>query len=237
VAVDIPNTKDASSLFEQLKRIDISVPSRIDGRTTHHTETWTICHLLSTLAYSGSLQFPVSLQHIDRPDFCLTEITGETGIEVTEAIPQKYAAYSALAEREFPDVFLEPAHFRWDIPELSLEEMRALLRQKQLSGMPWEGDSPEREWAIFIQSVVDAKLKKMAKADFTIYSRNSLAIYDNLPLPNVNLGKAIAFLRPMLTDRWLQTPSFDSVYIEHGPLIAELSAHHTRNLDIYDLWP
>lgn len=125
---------------------------------------------------------------------------GEIGIEITEAISQQYAAYSALAEREFPEVFLEPAHFRWGARELSLDQMRELLRQDQLSGEPWAGDRPEREWALFIQSVVDAKLKKIAKSGFKVYARNSLAIYDNLPLPNVHLGKAIAFLQPMLAD-------------------------------------
>lgn len=198
--VDISSAKNESELFAILAPIDISVPGRIDGRTTHHTESWTICRLLSTLASSDALQFPIALQHRDRPDFCLTDKMGEIGIEITEAISQQYAAYSALAEREFPEVFLEPAHFRWGARELSLDQMRELLRQDQLSGEPWAGDRPEREWALFIQSVVDAKLKKIAKSGFKVYARNSLAIYDNLPLPNVHLGKAIAFLQPMLAD-------------------------------------
>ena len=114
--------------------------------------------------------------------------------------------------------------------------MREILRQTQLSGEPWVGDRPEREWALFIASVVDAKLKKMAKRGFQIYRRNTLAIYDNLPLPNVHLGKAIALLRPMIANRWAMVPSFDKLYIEHGPVIAELSATGSRHLELNDLW-
>lgn len=147
--VEIPPTTNAEELFAALARIDLSVPARTDRRTTHHTETWTICRLLSTLAKTGHLVFPVSLSHRDRPDFLLQTGKTKIGVEVTEAISQQYAAYCALAEREFPNAFLEPAHFRWGAPQLTTEQMRELLRQPQLTSDGWAGDRPEQESAPF----------------------------------------------------------------------------------------
>ena len=236
MAIAISSVADCDELFAALRSVDITVPLRTEGRTTYHAETWTICRLLSTLAHAQRLSFPVSLHHRDRPDFLVA--TGETqvGVEVTEAISEQYAAYSALAEREFPDVLLEPGHFRWGAPKLSVEEMRQLLRQTQLSAKPLMGDRPAREWAFFILSVVNAKLTKLASLEFEKFDLNWLSIYDNLPLPTVHLEKGIAFLRPLLQDRWTRNPSFDAVYIEHGPVIAEISVAESNYLVLQDLW-
>ena len=199
-------------------------------------ERWTICRLLSVLAHAERLAFPVSLRHRDRPDFLIA--TGETqiGVEVTEAISEQYAAYSALAEREFPEALLEPGHFYWGAPELSVQEMRKLFRQTQLSAKPWMGDRPEREWALYIQSVVDAKLSKLESSEFEKFDLNWLSIYDNLSLSNDRLEKGIAFLRPLLHERWSRAPSFDTVYIEHGPVIAEISLAETNYFVLHDRW-
>jgi hypothetical protein len=102
---------DNDALCAALCGVDISVPARTAGRTTRHTETWTISRLLATLATAGRLSYPLSAHYRDRPDFVLTSAGIETSVEITEAISQQYAAYCALAEREFPDVFLEPARF------------------------------------------------------------------------------------------------------------------------------
>lgn len=236
MAIAISSAADADELFAALRSIDISVPLRTEGRTTHHTETWTICRLLSTLVQAQRLPFPVSLRHRDRPDSLIAAGAAQIGVEVTEAISEQYAAYSALAEREFLDVLLEPGHFRWGAPKLSVEEMRKLLRQAKLSAKPWMGDRPEQEWALFIQSVVDAKLIKLAKPEFGKFKLNWLSIYDNLLLPNVHLEKGIHFLRPLLQERWFRSPCFNTIYIEHGPIIAEISMTETNRLVLQDLW-
>lgn len=236
MATEISRATDAEELLVALRSIDISVPRRTEGRTTHHAETWSICRLLSTLAQARRLSFPVSLFHRDRPDFQVVAGATKIGIEVTEAISEQYAAYSALAEREYPDALLEPGHFRWNAPKLSVDEMRKLLRQDKLSAKPWVGDRPEQEWALFIQSVVDAKLTKLAKQEFKKFELNWLSIYDNLPFPNVHLEKGIHFLRPLLRERWSRSPSFDTIYIEHGPVIAEVSMTGASYLVLQDLW-
>ncbi len=237
MSADIPAVTSSQELFSVLRRVEISVPGRIDGRKTHHTETWTISRLLSTLAKAERLAFPVSVTRRDRPDCLINAGSAQVGIEITEAISPQFAAYSALAEREFPDVFLQPGHFRWGAPELTVADMRQLLQQSQnINSEPWVGDRTEQEWALFIQSVVDAKLEKLVRPGFDVFDRNWLAIYDNLPLPHIHLGKAITYLRPLLEDRWSRVPSFDTLFVEHGPVIAQITAAGSEHLILHDLW-
>ena len=183
MSIQISNATNSAELLEALRAINISVPARVDGRTTDHVETWTGTRLMSTLAMAGRLQFPLSVTHRDRPDILIRLGEAEIGLEITEAISQQYAAYSALAEREFPDVFLEPAHFRWGSPEMTVDQMRQLLRKDRMTSSGWVGDRPEIEWGLFIHSVVDNKLAKLAQAGFAKFGKNWLAIYDNLTLP------------------------------------------------------
>src|SRR4029077_17901478 len=110
---DISPALDSGTLRNALRAIDITVPLRTEGRKTAHTEQWVICRLLSTLDRHGRVGFPVSVIHRDRPDFLVMQSAIQVGVEATEAISEEYAAFSALAEREFPDVLLDPGHFRW----------------------------------------------------------------------------------------------------------------------------
>jgi hypothetical protein len=160
----------------------------------------------------------------------------QVGVEITEAASEQYNAYSALAEKEFPGAFLEPGHFRSGAPERTVEQMRTLLQQTQLSAAPWEGDRPEREWAVYMERVVDSKLEKLAKPGFRILDENWLAIYDNLPLPNVEMDKAIRFLHLALETPWSRIPGFSLVFIESGSVIVKLSPIEVHTLDLYDLW-
>lgn len=234
--VNISTALNCDDLVALLRKIDISVPARTDGRTTDHTETWTISRLLSTLTKYGLLEFPLSVTHRDRPDTLVHYKDRKIGVEITEAISQQYAAYCALAEREFPEMFLEPAHFRWGAPTISTDDMRGLLRQSRLSSEGWVGDLPEQEWALFIQSVVDTKLAKLARPDFAKFDYNWLAIYDNLPLPNIHLSKAIGYLLPLIQEQWGRRPSFDALFVERGPAIARITTSGAELFTLDDLW-
>ena len=234
--VAISSAIDRTVLYAALRSIGISVPLRTEGRTKVHTETWAICRLTATLAESNLVSYPASVQHSDRPDFQVQFGEATIGVEVTEAISEQYAAYSALAEHEFPDAFLEPGHFRWGRPKLTMDEMRALLRHDKLSATPWVGDRAEREWALYMQSIVESKLAKLAKPGFSQFSENWLAIYDNLPLCHINLEKAVAFLRPALAAYWRCSPGFSAIYVEHGPVIVKLLRSEVRHRVLHDLW-
>jgi hypothetical protein len=234
--LNVVSVQDSAELLAVLQAADISVPGRVAGRTTSHTEMWTIARLLSTLAKADRLAFPLSVAHRDRPDVLIQSDHSKIGVEITEAISQQFAAYSALAEREFPSVFLEPGKFRWGAQSLTVAQMRELLRQGRPTSDGWAGDSAEREWALFIQSVVDTKLAKLARPDFGKFEQNWLAVYDNLPLPNVHLADAISLLRPLLADRWRREPGFDVLFVEHGPVIARITESESEHLLLNDVW-
>jgi hypothetical protein len=236
MSIEVAKIHDRQQLFAILADVNISVPGRSEGRMTAHAETWTICRLLATLAEAHRLVFPVTLTHRDRPNFLLSAGGVRIGIEVTEAIWPQYAAYCALAEREFPDVWLEPVHFRWGAPELTTSEMRDLLRQSQLTSEGWSGESAEEEWAQFMLSVLDTKLAKLANPGFDRYEQSWLAIYDNLPLPNIHLSSAVGKLRVLIIDRWVFSPSFGAIYVEHGPVIAEITREAAMHYVLRDLW-
>lgn len=233
---DISTAPDSCTLRDVLRKIDITVPLRTEGRKTAHTERWIICRLLSTLDRHGRVGFPVSVTHRDKPDFLVTLGPLQVGIETTEAISEQYAAFSALAEREFPDVLLDPGHFRWDSPRKTVDEMREILRQGRLTAPPWVGDRPEEEWALYMESIVRTKLGKLNRIDFTKFSENWLAIYNNLPIPNMHLQQASFRLLPKIADVWSDTPKFQRIYIEHGPVILEIQRHNTAHLVLEDLW-
>lgn len=227
---------DSTQLLARLRAFDLSVPGRASGRTTKHTEIWTFARLLASLANGERLAYPVSVTHRDRPDFLLQSADATIGVEVTEAISQQYAAYCALAEREFPDASLEPAHFRPGAPDMSAQQMRELLSNAQLCSDGWSGDQTELEWARSIRGVVDAKLTKLAHGEFEKFDLNWLAIYDNLPLPYVHLADAIALVLPLLQGCWSIDPCFDTLFVEHGPVIARITANGAEHLILNDLW-
>jgi hypothetical protein len=234
----ISSAENKTGLCSVLRNIDISVPLRTEGQTTKHVEVFSICHLLATLANSNLISYPVSVQHCDRPDFQIRFGALDVGVEVTEAIPEQYAAYMALAEREFPDHdLLDPGLFRRRSRKLSTDEKRSSPSGKQLSGSPWAGDKAEREWALSMQDVIDSKFSKLAKPGFRLFSENWLLIYDNIPTYFISLEKAITFLLTTLTTRWSRNPSFSAIYIEHDPVIALLSPSDVRYLTLCNLWP
>ncbi len=234
---ELPVVHNYEALLLALRRTDLKVLPRTKGRTTEQTEIWTICRLLSPLAEADRLAFPLTVTHRDRPDFLIHTGNAAIGVEVTEAVSQQFAEFSALAEREYPDALLELAHFRWDAPQRTPAEMRVLLAQPNLTSDGWVGDGPEREWAMFIHSAVEAKLKKLDAPEFDKFDRNWLAIYDNLPLPiDLNFELAVAHLRPKFERYWRRSPSFDALYVEHDRAIMEITAQSMVRLALNDLW-
>ena len=223
-------------LLTQLARLDISVDLRTEGRTTQQTERATIGHLLSTLATNDSLEFPLTVEHADRPDFILYEGSTRTGIEVVEAVPEDFAAYAALAEREFPNAPLDLGLFRPGAPKLSLEEMRRVLHRGSLTSEPWCGDEPERAWGDFIADAIARKVKKLSNPEFKRFDRDWLAVYDNLPYPMVNLARALPMLSTKLDELLNNSEGFDQVLIEHGPVIVRIAPEGIEHLVIADVW-
>ncbi len=124
---------------------------------------------------------------------------------------------------------------RRDAESLSKDEMRALLRDPRF-GDGWVGDAPEKEWALFISGVVKNKLRKLAGNGFRLFDQNWLVMYDNIPLPNVHLARAIGLLKPLLADFWASVPAFDTLFIERDAVIAKVTASASEHFAIRDLW-
>jgi hypothetical protein len=73
-------------------------------------------------------------------------------------------------------------------------------------------------------------------AGYRQFPMNWLSIYDNLPLPNVNLADAMAHLAPKIASLWNRKPCFDAVFIERGPVIVELTPSRNVHHVLEDLW-
>ncbi len=230
---EIPIAADRAAFRHTIKTIDTTVPLRTEGRKTEHTESWVISRLLSTLDSYDRLTFPLAVRHQDKPDFLLLQNKRSIGIEVTEAIPEQYAAFAALAEREFPNTARDPGHFRPGTSRKTTEEMRDILKQNRLTSPPWEGSSAEREWATHIEQTIRTKNAKLQKSDFNKYEENWLAIYVNFPLSNAPLQKASLQLLPMITDLWSQPLRFTRIFVAHGPVILEVCADGTTHLPLF----
>ncbi|NUY03546.1 hypothetical protein [Paraburkholderia youngii] len=207
---------------------------RTEGRTTEDTELWTICRLLATLNQQGRLHFPLKIEHGDRPDFELVQGNNSTGIEITEAISQSYSACLALAERIKPDAVIDMSLFRPDSPRKTTQELREIIAASSLTGSGWPGSLAEEDWATFIAGDISGKHAKLV--GYRQFPVNWLAIYDNLPLPNVNLADAIAHLAPKIAPLWGRKPCFDTVFIERGPVIVELTRSKSTHHILVDLW-
>lgn len=226
----------STDLSALLAGTDISVAGRTEGRATEDTERWTICRLLATLNQEGGLRFPLKLTHRDRPDFELVQGGSSTGIEITEAITQDYSSCLALAERIKPDAVIDMSLFHPDSPRKTTQELREIIASSSLTGSGWAGSFAEEDWASFIGDVISGKQTKLEKVGYRKFPVNWLAIYDNLPLPNVNLADAVALLAPKIAPLWSRKLSFDAVFIERGPVIVELTRSKSAHHILVDLW-
>lgn len=222
-------------LESKLRRIDISVPPRGEGRTTDDCERWAICRFLSTLNQEGRIEFPLEVEKRERPDFFILSGGREVGIEHTEAIPLDYAKAIVIAEREKPDAIIDMSLFKFD-EQKSLDEIREIIHASELMGDGWGGNSAEDELSYAIENVVLGKTEKLKKEGFKKYEKNVLLIYENMPLPHINYDILIEKCAKNLSGYWRSPNSFDSVYIESGKWLILLNAQETDLFRIKDLW-
>ena len=233
VSVNFQKIERNADLMKFLGRIDIRVPERTKGRTTDHTETWSICRLLATLQSASILSYPISLAHRDRPDFAIDAGNSSIGVEVTESIPQQLAEISALAEREFPNALIEMPMFGQSAPKRSVAELRRMLESTRLTSDGWAGDQPEREWAFFIRKTIETKIERFWKDGFSKFDTNWLLIYDNLPFDIHDLNAALRYLHNYMQGI---NVCFNRIYIEHERSIIEIEGASWKSYAINDLW-
>lgn len=176
--------------------LDISVPERTAGRTTRHAERYCIAHLLSTIS-ARRLNFPLTVEHGDRPDFVLKMPGGSIGIEHTEAVSENEARAQALRERGLgPDTYFVQPYSPGE-PRKSAAQLRVEIEADE-PGDGWVGDSPEREWAAAILHHIDIKTASAKKPGYAQHSESWLIVYSNLPFPGVKTYKAVPILESLL---------------------------------------
>ncbi|PIR37832.1 MAG: hypothetical protein COV35_07845 [Alphaproteobacteria bacterium CG11_big_fil_rev_8_21_14_0_20_39_49] len=240
---DILSACSAEYLLKALAAIDISVPRRTGGRTTEHTECYSICRLLSTLAKTDYLSYPLSLTKRERPDFLLDCNGQSIGIEVTEATSTDYSSYQALVQHKNPGHFIEPTHFRHG-ERISRKRKQELLEAETLTSIPWSGDEAEKEWSLFIKDAIEKKHKKLKELSFDKFNQNWLLIYDNCPASFLNKEDLIPYIEKFLPKHTF--PYFDMIFIESSwfeenssvgeAKIFAVSHKDCRYFSVEDIW-
>ncbi len=222
VPIDARSPKE---LKRKLRERDVPVPPRgtkIENVDRNRlAETWVACRLLETLADTDLLQFPIRVEHNDRPDLVLTLPNSQIGVELTEAIAKNQAWFTAEfnhknASSECSDIeVISAPRIRKSDPPLTPDEMKALVDRsicsKALNEPPIMGDTIERDWLEGIIHCIDDKTEKFGKCGFTKKPTNWLQIYDNWrPHPHKHI--AIKMLEQKLSDSGWKNP-FDRIFV------------------------
>jgi transglutaminase-like putative cysteine protease len=99
---------DLDDLRAQFGTVGLSAGPRTgpNRRSTHSTEAYLARRLLEWLARRARLEFPVSVEHCDSPDFLITEGNLEYGLEVTEACAPEDGREMAAFEFESAPMLL-----------------------------------------------------------------------------------------------------------------------------------
>jgi hypothetical protein len=190
----------------------VDVPARGDGRTSDHTEAWTLAHLLSTLNSAGRLCFPLQWCKRERPDYVIASANQDLGIEISELVSPALAQAVAIRNEESPGQAIDPSLFRPGVEPASRDEVRARLRGG-MHGYGWSGNSVEREWADAVVDRTSIKSRTLAEAGYSLYAENWLLLYDNLPGPMLRLSEAADLARPRLQPYLTCHPAFSRVWV------------------------
>lgn len=227
---------EATTLSEavtSLSALDISVPPRGQGRTSDHTERYTVAHLLSCLAENNGLAFPLVLENRERPDFLLKMGQREIGIEHTEVVDEYDAWKNAVRQDGIgPEVYsLNPPR-----PRTSRTTRKELVKEIETNqSHGWVGNEAEAHWAQSVLQAIEKKARSMKKAGFERFKRNWLLIYADLRPPGSDRSEASSLLLSS-AKKSEAMGSFDCIYIVSGAWICELSSQSFRILEGCDLW-
>ena len=224
-------------LRQSLSEIDIKYLTRKQDRTPAHEELWTVCRFLSALSDDAVLPYPIEVVHQDRPDFLLVCNAEKIGIEVTRATHPDYAWALALAE-EVDGGLVECSLYRPTVnakrPERGTRPpVTSINRSLRAAG--WRGLQPERDWVQFICGAVEAKSAKLLEN--VRYDHDWLLVRDATPCKTVlHYREAVPMLERELSDYWLRSERFSSIFVLSGGNVFEFSPSGTRHGTVVELW-
>lgn len=217
----------------QIQQIDVSVPLRSQGRKSEHTERYSIVSLLQNFINDDLFGFPLKLIHQDKPDFFIEFSNKSIGIEFTESIPEQLARARSLLEKHFEGYAkLEPEFFGWDAPERNNDKILEILTksQERLIGKGSSGKSVEEKWIEGITGCIINKTKKLNNANFEIFDKNWLLIYDNQTRPFLDKEYISTKIKHIFVDYWKDDNElkFDKIFIESGKYFYQLEPDSFR---------
>lgn len=212
-----------------LENLNVVVPPRGRQRATEHCEKWTIHSALSILHFNGFINFPISIKKSEKPDYWV-DMSGETyGVELTEIIHPDYAKVQTLPEFQCDKSVSNPSLFKWQQAKRNTKELKKIAALRKVTGLPWMGDSVEREFAQSIADTVAGKQKKL----FSHYKRadvDILLIYHNQPSPMLDVNKGLEYTNEKLSNFWEK--GFEVVAVIKYEKLFWLTKHSTKLLEL-----
>ena len=181
------------------------------------------------------MEFPIKIIHCDKPDFQLETNGLKIGIEHTEAINQNYAHASAISEQAKDQSVVDMSLFSWG-EKKNPQEINEIAKRTKLTGLGWDGDSPEKQWAFALSEIIDRKTNKLRKDDFKKFPNNFLLIYDNLPLPAIDYSKGLIYLREALKAYWVQRIIFDTIFLQTDALLMVICHNRENAFKNMNIW-
>ena len=152
--------------------------------STKRLETYGITVLLHNFVHENLLQYPVILEHTDRPDFVLTLDNGDKiGIEHTLSVAQDQGHIQAQIRQAYGAVD-DIGHPR-QLPhrKSDLESLQKELETNTLLNAGWYEGVTELEWPKAVGQSVNAKVEVVQKPGFNRYQQNWLLIDDGNGIP------------------------------------------------------
>lgn len=226
-------------LQSKLSSTDITVPFRTEGRTSQHCERYMAARLLSTLADTDELTFPLEIAHTDRPDFTLTMAGTKVGLECTEAVSEEWAQIDAFRERDFPEAMVMLPMLRPGKASFSLEERLAIAKGEK-AGSPWVGKMAERQWAQAQAHFIEAKTKKLRAGNYSAFGSENvwLLIQDEWRVPVYGREQVLDAARRCmeLIQPLLAPPAFGRIYIGNSKWLVRLVPGPLEIRAMRNLW-
>ena len=207
----------SGDLLSTLRKNPAPTPPPGERRTKEQSESWVIWHFLRAVAESGRIEYPLCVEHKDRPDLVLSCGTGKTGIEITNAVPEDWKRAEAEKERiTNPASVVFVPSFRIGDKKRSKDEIRKMARnQAQTQLRPHMGNSIERNWVEAMVYITKHKARKFAAPGFEKHGKNWLLIHDNWS-PGIHWCHEVAKpLARQLFSCELRNP-FEKIFILQG---------------------
>lgn len=227
--------RSAEDLCQGLRNIDI----RLKDRDKKRRETWTICHFLAAICKTPLLEYPLQIERPDRPDFVFSMLSGSTGVEVVEVVPEAMVRTCNYAEGQDIPLIIGIPRFKAGEPRRSRKETEEIAKgTSQGQDLPWTDDSIAQGCIEAMLYFSQQKARKFQKPGFKKYNNNWLLIYENWrpALEDERMAMVTeGFGKQLLNQDWVNP--FDRIFVLRIGTVWEFN-HQVKPVKypIPDLW-